>query len=65
LLAGGQTKIGIHPVVMENAFATLTREDAHALVVQGSLSIKPVVDPASSTGCRPLRHRAPLRILEA
>ena len=63
LLAGGQTRIRIHPVAMvrgpedlENAFATLAREETQALVVQGSLSIKPVVDlaikyrlPAAST----------------
>src|SRR4029450_10598249 len=63
LLAGGQTKIRIQPVVMvrgpedlESAFATLAKEEAQALVVQGSLSIKPVVDlaikyrlPAAST----------------
>jgi putative ABC transport system substrate-binding protein len=63
LLAGIQTKIRIHPVVMvrgsedlESAFATLAKEGAQALVVQGSLSIKPVVDlaikyrlPAAST----------------
>ena len=63
LLAGGQTRIRIQPVVMvrgpedlESAFATLAKEEAQALVVQGSLSIKPVVDlaikyrfPAAST----------------
>src|SRR4029453_19031887 len=63
LLAGGQTRISIKPVVMvrgpedlESAFVTLAKEGAQALVVQGSLSIKPVVDlaikyklPASST----------------
>ena len=63
LLAGGQTRIGIQPVVMvrgpedlESAFATLAKEEAQALVVQGSLSIKPVADlaikyrlPAAST----------------
>lgn len=63
LLAGIQTKIRIYPVVMvrgsedlESAFATLAKEGAQALVVQGSLSIKPVVDlaikyrlPAAST----------------
>ena len=63
LLAGGQTRIKIEPVVMvrgpedlENAFASLAKERAEALVVQGSLSIKPVVDlaikyrlPAAST----------------
>src|SRR5438552_15373870 len=52
-LAGGQTRIRIQPVVMvrgpedlESAFATLAKEEAQALVVQGSLSIKPVVDLA-------------------
>ena len=63
LHAGSQTKIKIEPIVMvrgpedlENAFATLAKERAEALVVQGSLSIKPVVDlaikyrlPAAST----------------
>src|SRR5882724_3519903 len=59
LLAGGQTRIGIQPVVMvrgpedlESAFATLAKEGAQALVVQGSLSIKPVVDLA-------IKHRLP------
>jgi putative ABC transport system substrate-binding protein len=63
LLAGGQTRIRIQPVLMvrgpedlEGAFATLAKEEAQALVVQGSLSIKPVVHlaikyrlPAAST----------------
>ena len=63
LLAGGQTRIRIQPVVMvrgpedlESAFATLARGEAQALVVQGSLSIRAVVDlaikyrlPAAST----------------
>jgi putative ABC transport system substrate-binding protein len=63
LLAGDQTRVRIHPVAMvrgpedlESAFATLAKEEAQALVVQGSLSIKPVVDmaikyrlPAAST----------------
>ncbi len=63
LLAGDRTGIRIQPVVMvrgpedlESAFATLAREGADALVVQGSLSIKPVADlavkyrlPAAST----------------
>ncbi len=63
LLAGRRTGIGIQPVVMvrgtedlESAFATLAKNGAGALVVQGSLSIKPVVDlaikyrlPAAST----------------
>ena len=58
-LAGGPTGIEIRPVVMvrgpdelESAFATLVRERADALVVQGSLSIKPVTDLA-------IRHRLP------
>jgi putative ABC transport system substrate-binding protein len=63
LLAGGQTRVRIQPVVMvrgpedlESAFATLAKEETQALVVQGSLSINPVVDlaikyrlPAAST----------------
>ena len=62
-LAGGQTGIEIRPIVMvhgpselENAFATMVKEKADALVVQGSLSIKSVADlavksrlPAAST----------------
>ncbi len=62
-LAGGPTGIQIQPVVMirgpdelESAFTTLVRERADALVVQGSLAIKPVTDlaikyrlPAAST----------------
>src|SRR6266849_3806908 len=51
LLAGGPTGIEIQPIVMvrgpgelESAFATMGRERADALVVQGSLSIKPVTD---------------------
>ena len=62
-LAGGPTGIEIRPIVMvrgpgelESAFATMGRERADALVVQGSLSIKPVTDlaikyrlPAAST----------------
>ncbi len=62
--AGGSTGIEIQPVVMvrgpdelEAAFTTLVRERADALVVQGSLAIKPVTDlaikyrlPAASTG---------------
>ena len=61
--AGGQTGIQIQPVAMirgldelESAFATMVRERADALVVQGSLAIKPVTDlaikfrlPAAST----------------
>jgi len=63
LRAGGPTGTEIQPVVMvhgpddlENGFATLARERADALVVQGSLAIKPVTDmaikyrlPAAST----------------
>jgi len=62
-LAGGPTGIEIRPVVMirqpdelEGAFTTMVRERADALVVQGSLAIKPVTDlaikyrlPAAST----------------
>ena len=58
-LAGGQSRIEIHPVAMvrgadelESAFATLVKERADALVVQGSLAIRPVTDLA-------LRHRLP------
>ena len=63
LLAGGPTGLEIQPVVMihgpdelESAFTTIVRERANALVVQGSLAIKPVTDmaikyrvPAAST----------------
>ncbi|MGB8576356.1 MAG: ABC transporter substrate-binding protein, partial [Pseudolabrys sp.] len=63
LRAGGPTGIEIQPVVMirgpdelESAFSTLVRERADAVVVQGSLAIKPVTDvaikyrlPAAST----------------
>ncbi len=59
LLAGRPTGTEIQPVVMvhgpddlEGAFATLVRERADALVVQGSLAIKPVTDMA-------LKHRLP------
>jgi putative ABC transport system substrate-binding protein len=62
-LAGDQTGIEIQPVVMlrgpdelEGAFATLAKERADALVVQGSLAIRSVTDlaikrrlPAAST----------------
>ncbi len=62
-LAGGPTGIEIQPVVMirgpdelESAFATMVRERADALVIQGSLAIKPLTDlaikyrlPAAST----------------
>jgi putative ABC transport system substrate-binding protein len=63
LLAGRPTGIEIQPVVMvhgpddlESAFLTMVREQADALVVQGSLAIKPLTDlaikyrlPAAST----------------
>jgi putative ABC transport system substrate-binding protein len=59
LVAGRPTGTEIQPVVMvsgpddlEDAFATLVRERADALVVQGSLAIKPVTDMA-------LKHRLP------
>ena len=58
-LAGRPTGIEIRPVVMirgpdelESAFTTIVRERADALVVQGSLSIKPVTDLA-------IKHRLP------
>ena len=53
LLAGGPTGTEIQPVVMvrgpdelESAFTTMVRERADAVVVQGSLAIKPVTDMA-------------------
>jgi putative tryptophan/tyrosine transport system substrate-binding protein len=63
LLAGGPTGTKIQPVVMvrgtdefESAFTTFVRERADAVVVQGSLAIKPLTDmaikyrmPAAST----------------
>ncbi len=63
LRAGGPTGIEIRPVVMirgpdelESAFTTMVKGRADALVVQGSLAIKPVTDlaikyrlPAAST----------------
>jgi putative ABC transport system substrate-binding protein len=59
LLAGRPTGTEIHPIAMvhgaddlENAFATMVRERADALVVQGSLAIKPVTDMA-------LKYRLP------
>jgi len=59
LLAGRPTGIEIQPVVMvngpdelENAFATMVRERADAVVVQGSLAIKSVTDMA-------LKYRVP------
>src|SRR6266853_1434738 len=62
-LAGGTTGIEIRPIVMvrgpddlESAFTTMVKGRADALVVQGSLAIKPVTDlaikyrlPAAST----------------
>jgi ABC-type uncharacterized transport system substrate-binding protein len=62
---GGPTGTEIHPVVMvrgpddlENAFATLVRERADALVVQGSLAIKPVTDMALKYRLPAVLHRA-------
>ena len=53
LLAGGPTGIKIGPVVMirgpeeaETAFATMVRERADAVVVQGSLAVKSLTDMA-------------------
>jgi putative tryptophan/tyrosine transport system substrate-binding protein len=58
-LAGGATGTEIQPVVMvrgadelEAAFETMARERVDALVVQGSLSIKPLTDLA-------IKHRIP------
>jgi putative ABC transport system substrate-binding protein len=58
-LAGGPTGTEIQPVVMvrgadelESAFATFVSERVDAIVVQGSLSIKPVTDLA-------IKHRIP------
>jgi putative ABC transport system substrate-binding protein len=58
-LAGGPTGLEIRPVLMtrepgdlESAFATMVRERADALVVQGSLAIKTVTDLA-------LKYRMP------
>jgi putative ABC transport system substrate-binding protein len=62
-LASGPTGIEIRPIVrvrgqdeLENAFTTIMRDQAGALVVQGDLAIKPVADmavkyrvPAAST----------------
>jgi putative ABC transport system substrate-binding protein len=59
LLAGGPTGTEIGPVVMihgldelDNAFTTMVRERADAVVIQGSLAIKPVTDMA-------LKYRLP------
>jgi ABC-type uncharacterized transport system substrate-binding protein len=59
LLAGGPTGMKIGPVVMirgpeeaETAFATMMRERADAVVVQGSLAIKSLTDVA-------IKHRSP------
>ena len=53
LIAGGPTGLEIHPVVMvsgpeefENAFAKMVQERADAVVVQGSLAVKPLTDMA-------------------
>jgi len=53
LRAGGTTDLRIQPVVMingseelESAFTTIVKEQADALVVQGSLAIKQVTDAA-------------------
>jgi putative ABC transport system substrate-binding protein len=53
LVAGGPTGMEIKPVVMvrgpdefESAFTTFVREQADAVVVQGSLAIKPLTDMA-------------------
>jgi ABC-type uncharacterized transport system substrate-binding protein len=53
LLAGGPTGIEIQPIVMihrldelDNAFTTMERERADAVVIQGSLAVKSVIDMA-------------------
>jgi putative tryptophan/tyrosine transport system substrate-binding protein len=53
LFAGGATGTEIQPVVMihgldelDSAFTTLVRERADAVVIQGSLAVKPVTDMA-------------------
>jgi putative tryptophan/tyrosine transport system substrate-binding protein len=53
LRAGGPTGTEIHPVVMvrgldelDNAFTTMVRERADAVVIQGSLALKSVTDMA-------------------
>ena len=53
LLAGGPTGIEIRPIVMihrldelDNAFTTMERERADAVVIQGSLAVKSVIDMA-------------------
>jgi putative tryptophan/tyrosine transport system substrate-binding protein len=60
LLAGGPTGTEIEPVVMirgpeeaESAFTTFVRERADAVVVQGSLAVKPVTDLA-------IKYRMPM-----
>jgi putative tryptophan/tyrosine transport system substrate-binding protein len=60
LLAGAPTGTEIHPVVMirgpdeaESAFMTFVRERADAVVVQGSLAVKPVTDLA-------IKYRVPM-----
>ncbi len=60
LLAGGPTGIEIQPVVMvrgpdefESALTTMVSERADAVVVQGSLAVKPLVDLA-------IKYRLPM-----
>jgi putative tryptophan/tyrosine transport system substrate-binding protein len=60
LLAGGPTGIEIQPVVMvsgpeelEDALMTMVRDRADAVVVQGSLAIKPLTDMA-------IKYRLPM-----
>jgi putative tryptophan/tyrosine transport system substrate-binding protein len=60
LLAGGPTGIEIQPVVMvrgpdefESALTTMVREQADAVVVQGSLAVKPLTDMA-------IKYRLPM-----
>ena len=60
LRAGGPTGLEIRPVVMvrgpdefENALMTMVRERADAVVVQGSLAIKPLTDMA-------IKYRLPM-----
>jgi putative tryptophan/tyrosine transport system substrate-binding protein len=60
LLAGGPTGIEIQPVVMvrgpeefESALTTMARERADAVVVQGSLAVKPLTDMA-------IKYRLPM-----
>jgi putative ABC transport system substrate-binding protein len=60
LLAGGPTGLEIQPVVMirgpeefDSALATMVRERADAVVIQGSLAIKPLADMA-------IKYRLPM-----